>query len=410
MLRADGFSLLLTRSAPPSRRGSAAVLIVCMIFVLVTLAAFTVDYGYMQLVRTELRAATDAAAKAGAEALSRTQDPTTAKEEAVRYAALNSVGGRPFQLSTSDIVLGRVNPSDSGRWVFKANGTPPNAVQISARTGSSAAHPAVPLFFSGVLGKKDFSPAYQATAGQQEVEICLCLDRSGSMNFDMTGEEYSFAPNNPLLVKSLKSMGFIWQNMLSPPHPTASRWAALDGAINVFLTEVGKLSTPPRTALVTWGSDCDLPIKPYTHYSAYTKELMLPASGSFSWTTNAAAIDSVVTKLGSNTIMGGTNLSAGLDAAVDVLQGANSNKIASKVVVLLTDGEWNEGRDPMLSAYDARAEGIIVHCVSMLTESQSVLEKIASTTGGRYWKTRNEAELRKAFTEIANSLPIVLTE
>ena len=401
-------SVLYLRTKP--RTGSAAVLIVTMMFVVVAMAAFTVDYGYMQLVRTELRAATDAAAKAGAEALSRTQDPAIARSEAIRYAALNSVGGRAFQLGGNDIIFGRVSASNSGKWMFQADGTPSNAVQISAKTGGSAAHPAVPLFFSGVFGKTDFSPGYQATAGQQEVEICLCLDRSGSMTFDMTGEEYSFAPSNPLLIKSLKSMGTLWQNMLSPPHPTASRWAALQRAINVFLTEVGQLSTPPRTALVTWGSDCELPVKPYTQYKAFTKELDLPASGSFSWTANAAAIETVVNGLGAGTIMGSTNLSAGLDAAVDVLRGPNNNKLASKVVVLLTDGEWNEGRDPMLAAYDARAKGIIVHCVSMLTSSQPILQQIAETTGGRYWKTSNDAELRKAFTEIANSLPIVLTE
>ncbi len=61
--------------------------------------------------------------------------------------------------------------------------------------------------------------------------------------------------------------------------------------------------------------------------------------------------------------MGGTNLSAGLDNAVAVLSGANSNRFSSKVVVLLTDGQWNQGRDPTAAAYDARAAGIIVHCV-----------------------------------------------
>ena len=39
----------------------------------------------MQLIRTELRTATDAAAKAGVEALIRTQNATAAKAAAVQY-------------------------------------------------------------------------------------------------------------------------------------------------------------------------------------------------------------------------------------------------------------------------------------------------------------------------------------
>ena len=391
------------------RVGSAAVLIVSMMFVFVIMAAFTVDYGYMQLVRVELRTATDAAAKAGAEALARTQDPDVARAEAVRYAAANTVGGKPFRLSANDVVLGRVSASNSGKWTFQPNATPPNAVQVAGRTGGDAAQPAIPLFFSGIVGKTAFTPSHQSTAGQQEVEVCICLDRSGSMTFDMTGEDYSFAPNNPLLVKQ-KNYGELWQNMLSPPHPTASRWAALDGAIDVYLSEVSKRATPPRTAMVTWGSDYTMPVKPYTEFLASTRDVTLPAPGNFDWSTNRAAIQSRVAALGANPMMGGTNLSAGLDTAVAVLKGANSNKFSSKVVILLTDGEWNEGRDPMLSAFDARADGIIVHCVSMLTQSQPVLQNIADTTGGRYWGTNNEAELRTAFAEIANSLPIVLTD
>ena len=55
------------------RRGVAAILIVAMLFVFIVTAALTVDIAYMQLIRTELRVSTDAAAKAAAEALARTE-------------------------------------------------------------------------------------------------------------------------------------------------------------------------------------------------------------------------------------------------------------------------------------------------------------------------------------------------
>ena len=46
-------------------------------------AAFAVDVAYMQLARTELRTATDAAARAGAKTLSMSQNQTTARAAAV---------------------------------------------------------------------------------------------------------------------------------------------------------------------------------------------------------------------------------------------------------------------------------------------------------------------------------------
>lgn len=392
-----------------SRAGSASVLIVTMMFVFIVTAAFTVDYAYMQLVRTELRAATDAAAKAGAEALSRTQSTDSARAEAIRYAASNTVGGRPFRLTNNDITIGRVSASGVGKWSFQAGGSPPNAVRVNSRTGEGQSNTAVPLYFSGVLGKSGFTPQCQSTAGQQEVEVCLCLDRSGSMNFDMTGVDYSFPSGNPHL-SNFTAWGWDWRNMLSRPHPANSRWAALTRAVDVFFDQAGQNNPQPRVALVTWGSTYTMPISPNTNYPASSTDFALPSSASVDWTNNANSIKTLVAAKANQPIMGGTNLSAGLDQAVGVLGGVNSNRFSSKVVVLLTDGQWNAGRDPTEAAYDARAAGIIVHCVSMLTQYQGDLEEIATITGGRYYGTSNETELREAFEEIARSLPVVLTD
>ena len=52
--------------AAQDRRGAAHVLIAVMILAFLVSGAMAVDFAYMQLIRTELRSATDAAAKAGA--------------------------------------------------------------------------------------------------------------------------------------------------------------------------------------------------------------------------------------------------------------------------------------------------------------------------------------------------------
>ena len=103
------------------RRGAAHVLIAAMMLVFLIAAAMSIDFAYMQLVRTELRTATDAAAKAGAEALARTQDANAAKAAAVAYDNLNKVGGRTFQINANDVTLGRVTGQANGTWTFTAN-------------------------------------------------------------------------------------------------------------------------------------------------------------------------------------------------------------------------------------------------------------------------------------------------
>ena len=396
------------RSTKLKRRGSAAMLIASMMFVFVVTAAFTVDFAYMQLVRTELRSTTDAAAKAGAEALARTQNTRSARDEAIRYAALNTVGRKPFLLSESDVLIGRLVPSDTGTWGFNPNGTPPNAVRVNARTGSGAAQPAVPLFFSRIVGHSGFTPSHQSTAGQQEVEVCLCLDRSGSMTFDMTGIEYSFPPGNPYL-STFTAWGTEWTHMLSPPHPSKSRWAALDGAVTVFFDELA-MRYAPRTSLVTWATDYTMPIAPYTKFTAASTDLALPSVFNFDSAANATAIKELIRTRGKLPMMGGTNLAAGFEEAIASLNSANSKSYASKVIILLTDGEWNAGVDPVIPAQKAKDKRIVVHCISMLTQTQSILQSIANITGGRYYRTRNDSELRDAFRELANALPIVLTE
>lgn len=394
---------------PGVRRGAAAILILCMLAVFVTLAAITIDYSYMQLVRTELRAATDSAAKAGAEALGRTQNVNTAKQEAIRYAAANKVGGRPFAIAMNDLDIGKVVRSSNGRWDFQLNGTPPNAMRVNARTGGNAAQSSIPLFFGQVLGQSTFSPSYQATAGQQDVEVCLCLDRSGSMLFDMSGNDYSYPPFNPRL-STFTAWGSVWQNHLSPPHPVNSRWAILASAVRLFFEEAALSSPQPRASLVTWASNYKMPIAPYTNFRESQIEVSLPSTSSFDFNTNKQSIISSVDAKTIAPMMGGTNLSAGLTQAISVLQGKNANPFSSKVIILLTDGEWNEGVDPITVANTARNAGILVHCVSMLTSSQATLQQVATIANGRYYGTSNEAQLRAAFQELARSLPVVLTD
>src|SRR5262245_45939723 len=92
--------------APTKRRGAMLVLIAVILPILLFLVAMCVDIGYIQLVRTEMRASTDAAARAASEALSRTQDLNMARQAAKDLASANKVAASPLLLDDSDIAFG----------------------------------------------------------------------------------------------------------------------------------------------------------------------------------------------------------------------------------------------------------------------------------------------------------------
>jgi Ca-activated chloride channel homolog len=381
-----------SRSA--SRCGGVAVLIAVMMGVFVVTAAITIDYAYMQLVRTELRIATDAAAKAGAEALGRLETPAGARQAATDYASRNLVGGRGLGLNSGDIQLGRLVESGQGRYGFGLGQSPFNAVNVTAGTGPGTAHPAVGLFFGRVLGVENFTPLQRATAGQQRVDVVLCLDRSHSMCWDMSGRLWTYPPNGS---------GFTSALYRAPPDPVLSRWAQLVTAVNVFLQEAAPSNPPPRIGLVTWASTAYEP-------QAATVDVALPTAGFDDFAANRQAVVSAMHERTTRNMNGATNLSAGLDLAVAQLTRPGVSQLSDKVVLLMTDGEWNEGRNPRLAAQDARNRGIIVHTVTMLTGSQPDVEAVAAITGGRSFNTTNSGQLIEAFREIARSIQTVLVD
>ena len=153
-----------------------------------------------------------------------------------------------------------------------------------------------------------------------------------------------------------------------------------------------------------------LPYYPYTSYPTVATDFNLPSAANFSWLSNRTSVENTLATRGTLPIGGGTNLSAGLDLAVQILTGSNGRILSNKIIILLTDGDWNAGRDPVLAAQDAAAAGIRIHTISMLTSTQAILTQVANITGGKYYATNDQAQLQQAFQDIAKSLPIVLTD
>ncbi|WP_396597568.1 VWA domain-containing protein [Dokdonia sp. R86516] len=123
-----------------------------------------------------------------------------------------------------------------------------------------------------------------------------------------------------------------------------------------------------------------------------------------------------------NIIEGGTAIGMGLATGVNRLK---DSKALSKVIILMTDGENNAGQiDPRIAAELAQEFGIKVYTIGMgtngmalspyarnangtfvyeniqVTIDEELLEEIAATTGGQYFRATNNEKLQEIYNEI----------
>jgi Ca-activated chloride channel homolog len=391
------------------RNGASIVLIAIMMMTFLILAGMTIDFAYMTLLKKELQIATDVAAKAGAIALADFHNETHAKNAAVFAARRQGVGGKAFAIRPADVQVGRIALQSDGSWDFIPNGRPYNAVRVNSKTGGKAAHKAIPLFFGGVTGMRHFEPKTYAVAGQTSVAVSICLDRSGSMCFDLTGKEWSYPENNPLYIPH--NRGERYSNETSPPHPTESRWASLREGINVFLESAEKVHPQPRIGLVTWASDFEFknfnPVIRFTrvHYNYPIKPI-----ATADYAIDRQAIQRILDRYSANRMGGATNVSAGIWQSLIDLSKPAVGLFSQKVIILFTDGEWNEGDNPIDWAKRAVGEAVTIHTITMLAGENRDMKEVAAITGGKHYNVKNKEELAAAFRDIASTFHTAITE
>lgn len=379
-----------------NRRGAMIVFLAAMMSLFMIAVVFTVDVAYMQMVKTDVRIAADVSAKAGVEALLRTEKTNKAKKAARDFLELNTVANQTMKFNNNDIEMGKVVQSGNNKWEFQKNQTPYNSMRVTVRLDDNA-NASVPLFFARFFDDQNYKPQHTSIAANLVHEIVLCIDRSHSMCFDLTGVDYSYpygTPNYP--------SGYI-----SNPNPTGSRWAKLDGAIQVFVSKIQQRSIKPDIALVTWGSDITLGWSWYPHhyrsFNAVEVDLTLGQ--------NIDQVNAAIATRYNDIMMGGTNMAAGINKAIDILKAPTTNSLAQKTIILMSDGMWNTGSNPVTAAQTAADNNITIHTVSFLSiNNQSVMQNIASITGGKSYSALSVEDLNTAFEELAEDLPIVLID
>ena len=340
---------------PKNRQGSMLVMVaVCMVIFLIA-AVFCVDIAYMHMVKAELRTATDAAAKAGAEALARTQDPDQAVNAAIAVAEENLVARDGLTLNASNIELGTTNQLADGTIQFQVGGADLTAVRVVGARDEGSPDGNVRLFLGGLMGTEFFSPTQDASASSTVRDIALVLDRSGSMNARVGG---------------------------------GTRLSALISAVNVFLNEIEDSSPNSNISLTTY---------------ATTSTRDLPLSSNF------GPIRGQVNSLRAR---GATNIFQALRQGSDSLeQDAQRRRFADQTIVLMTDGNFNVGGPPFSSARVAASRDHTIHTITFSGgANQPAMRQVADIGGGIHVHADSAGDLSEAFREIARTISVVLID
>ncbi|MEQ8836369.1 MAG: VWA domain-containing protein, partial [Lacipirellulaceae bacterium] len=341
-----------------------------------------VDVAWMQLVRAELRTATDSASRAGAKTLSLRQNEIDARAAAKDAALRNTVAGQPLIVDDSQIEVGSgTQATRNSRFVFRPGGTQLNSMRVTGqRTASSSAGP-VALFLGRVMGVTQFQPEHIATSTQLDRDICLVVDRSGSM------------------MREVDSRNVPGSNC-GPPHSTLSRWSALDRAVRGFLDELDRTAQTEQCGLVSYsdaGRHCG--------FNYTTSDINAPLDFDY------RPIRNEMTRLSSRAVRGTTNIHAGIQNGRIVLTSPAQRPFALRTMVVMTDGRHNRGPEPVIAARQAAREKITIHTVTFSDEADfRRMRDVANAGGGTHFHAPDAAALERIFREIASTLPVMLTE
>ena len=360
------------------------VLVAVLIPVFVMMAAIAVDISFMQLVRTELRTATDAASRAGSKELSLTQDIDAARAAALDAASRNLVAGEPLLLAPGDVEFGTSAQSGPGsRFAFSLGGNPINAVRATGRRTAGSPSGAVRLFLGSFMGVDTFEPVYNATSTALDRDICLVIDRSGSMGLDISFPGTGNGQN-------------------CGPLSSRTRFSALAQAVQAFLSELDRTFPEERVALASYSS-------------AVSRTC---AGGDFEYdvaelhqelTLNYTDITAVMEAFMRVGIGGRTAIGEGLREGIRGLR--NPRPFALKTIVLMTDGRHNLGVEPAVIARDAADADITVHTVTFSPNADfGRMRDVARITGGQHFHADTAADLAIVFREIARTLPVVVID
>lgn len=419
------FQQLSIAGPAAGRRGSVFSLMAVLLPVLAILAAFCINSAQMQLARTELIVATDAAARAGGRTFSESQSVSDAKEAARITAALNQVNGSPLLLQTNDgageMEFGITNQpgGDGTRYLFTKVPTSQvesgagfaSAFRVHGRRNAGSLSGKVNLVIPGIMGLDDFEANTSAVAMQVDRDISLVLDRSGSMDaLDIQWPQGSspwtwaalLAGVDEGLVEQVGTSSFRttpgndWNDyekwayadfhQLGPTPLTL--WESLVGAVDAFVDVLDDTVQEEQVSVASYASSGSLDVYLQSDYDIVKEEID---------TLNPTGM---------------TAIGQGMQEGIETLIDSAARPFAAKTMVVMTDGIHNQGiRPDDVAATLASQYRLTIHTVTFGSGAdQNLMRTVAEIGGGKHYHATTGAELVQIFREIANNLPTILVE
>ena len=437
----------------PRHRGAVLPLFAVLLPVLLMLCVFAINVAYMQLTRTELRVATDSAARAGGRAWSKYQDIGQARVYARNAARENRVAGQPLRLRVGtrhqEVEFGTSERANNGygRYVFTpqsisavANGSvDASAIRITGKRTAGSRSGTISLLFGGVGATSLFEPVATAVCTQVDRDIALVLDKSGSMAYYKDEEAltdelerlynsgaisywdhrytnststsatglytrfYSEDVRNALPADMAiyaaemtdycgwyESGGYWWQGSVAQtPAPQNSRWDLLTDAVGAFLDVLEDTDQEELVSLATFDSSGHL-----DHYLE---------------TDFNQIRDSVATIIPYN----GTSIGEGMQQGINTLLTQGARPYAAKTIVVMTDGVNNYGEISPVTVANTivTANNVTIHSVTFTDGAdQDTMREVATIGGGSHYHDDDGSSLVDIFEEIANNLPSIITD
>lgn len=199
-----------------NHHGAVIALVAIVLFVLLGVAAFAIDFGYRHVVRNELQNAADSAALAATRELGTIYQGLLYEEQQTyvcnpadivpiaQEAALENYAGNISNLSinSDDVVIGEWDFSASAGDPLTATLNQPNAVRVTARRDGSANGP-ISTFFArifnvdtmGITARATAALSGQSTAEPGEIELPIGISRWWFDN-NACNDLITFSPSN----------------------------------------------------------------------------------------------------------------------------------------------------------------------------------------------------------------------
>lgn len=379
------------------RTGAVSILFLFLLMAVIAIGAMAVDLAMIEAARTDMRITADLASRGALVEYIESNSVDDARSRAQEVANMHHVAGKQVQLEVDDIIPGNSTKQPDDKYVFTAQATPFNSFRVNARLDQDSANGSLNTMFPNVHHTQAVNILQSATATETYLDIVLVLDRSGSMGWDLSGTSWQY-PN-----------GGGWEiNYFDTPQD-ASRWVSLESAVQVFIDEMNRKEKKEHVAVVTYSSDYDIFSEHFNRWFSSTE-----VATDLTFTQSYDSVVNAVVARGDNPdtpIIGGTAISSGMDRARTLFENSPREAYAEKIMILLTDGQWNVGYDPVTSAEAAADEDIIIHTISFgAGAAQSVMEDVAEATGGVAYEAPGADELEEAFRKIAQSIGISFTE